>query len=65
MFSENAAQSDLSGGVSVRVTRHALCRRPCFTVLLDRVFIVQEERMLADTFGDQFRQYRNQVRRWI
>lgn len=38
---------------------------PVFTVLLDRVFIVQEEKMLVDTFGDQFRQYRNQVRRWI
>ena len=38
---------------------------PVFTVLLDRIFIVQEEKMLEDTFGDQFRQYRNQVRRWI
>ena len=36
-----------------------------FPVLLDRIFIVTEERMLEDTFGDQFRQYRNRVRRWI
>ncbi len=38
---------------------------PVFTVLIDRIFIVQEEKMLEDTFGDQFRQYRKQVRRWI
>jgi protein-S-isoprenylcysteine O-methyltransferase Ste14 len=38
---------------------------PVFGVLLDRIFIVQEEQMLEDTFGDQFRQYRNRVRRWI
>ncbi len=38
---------------------------PVFAVLLDRIFIVEEEKMLEDTFGDQFRQYRNQVRRWI
>ncbi len=36
-----------------------------FPVLLDRIFIVTEERMLEDTFGDQFEQYRNRVRRWI
>ncbi len=38
---------------------------PVFTVLLDRIFIVQEEQMLEDTFGDQFRQYRERVHRWI
>ena len=36
-----------------------------FPVLLDRIFIVPEERMLENTFGDQFRLYRNRVRRWI
>ena len=34
-------------------------------VLFDHVFIVPEERMLEETFGDQFRQYRNRVRKWI
>jgi len=34
-------------------------------VLFDRVFITPEERMLEDTFGDEFRQYRKRVRRWI
>ena len=30
---------------------------PVLTVLLDRIFIVREEQMLEDSFGDQFRQY--------
>jgi protein-S-isoprenylcysteine O-methyltransferase Ste14 len=34
-------------------------------VLLDRVFIVREERMLEDTFGGTFQQYRQRVRRWL
>jgi protein-S-isoprenylcysteine O-methyltransferase Ste14 len=33
--------------------------------LLDRVFIAPEEQKLQDTFGEQFRQYRKRVRRWI
>ena len=36
-----------------------------FVALFDRMFISPEERMLADTFRDQFRQYRERVRRWI
>ena len=38
---------------------------PVFVALLDQVFIVQEERMLMDTFGEQFRHYQSRVRRWI
>ncbi|MCP4167781.1 MAG: isoprenylcysteine carboxylmethyltransferase family protein [Chloroflexi bacterium] len=34
-------------------------------VLLDYMFISPEEQMLEDIFGDQFRQYRKRVRRWI
>jgi protein-S-isoprenylcysteine O-methyltransferase Ste14 len=34
-------------------------------VLLDRGFISSEERMLEDAFGEQFREYRKRVRRWI
>ncbi len=33
--------------------------------LLDRVFIIPEEEMLDETFGEQFRQYRGRVRRWL
>jgi protein-S-isoprenylcysteine O-methyltransferase Ste14 len=34
-------------------------------VLLDRLFISPEEKMLQHTFGDQFREYRDRVRRWL
>lgn len=34
-------------------------------LLLDRAFISPEEEMLADTFGDQFQEYRGRDRRWI
>lgn len=34
-------------------------------VILDRVFIAPEERMLEETFGEEFRAYRRRVRRWI
>jgi protein-S-isoprenylcysteine O-methyltransferase Ste14 len=33
--------------------------------LLDRVFIAPEEQKLEHTFGEQFREYRRRVRRWI
>ncbi len=34
-------------------------------VIFDRKFIVPEERMLADRFGLEFRQYCRRVRKWI
>jgi len=34
-------------------------------VVLDRVFIVREERMLDETFGAAFRDYEQRVRRWL
>ena len=34
-------------------------------ILFDRHFIKTEEQMLEETFGDPFREYRKQVRRWI
>ncbi len=33
--------------------------------LLDRLFIVREERMLEETFGAAYGQYRRSVRRWL
>ncbi len=36
-----------------------------FAVLIDRSFIVAEERMLAERFGDQWRAYASRTRRWI
>ena len=34
-------------------------------LVFDRLFIDAEEKMLADLFGDEFRQYCRHVRRWI
>jgi len=38
---------------------------PVFIVLMERVFIVVEERMLDDRFAQVWLDYRNRVRRWI
>jgi protein-S-isoprenylcysteine O-methyltransferase Ste14 len=38
---------------------------PVFAVLMDRVFIVAEERMLAEKFGDPWKTYSKRVRRWV
>ena len=34
-------------------------------IVLDRVFVVPEEKMLKETFGDAFEQYCRRVRRWL
>jgi len=36
-----------------------------FAGLMDRLFISPEERMLEQTFGEAFTQYKCGVRRWI
>ncbi len=36
-----------------------------FTLLIDRRFIVAEERMMEETFGGAYREYRKRVRRWL
>jgi protein-S-isoprenylcysteine O-methyltransferase Ste14 len=38
---------------------------PIFAVLMDRVFIVIEERMLAEKFGQEWVDYGTKVRRWV
>ena len=38
---------------------------PVFAVLMDRMFIRIEERMLADTFGETWDTYSKHVRRWV
>lgn len=38
---------------------------PVFAVLMDRMFIRIEERMLADTFGETWDTYSKRVRRWV
>lgn len=36
-----------------------------FVVLMDVIFIRTEERMMADKFGDTWKKYQENVRRWI
>ncbi|OIO96268.1 MAG: hypothetical protein AUK03_04195 [Anaerolineae bacterium CG2_30_64_16] len=38
---------------------------PIFAVVMDRVFIVVEEWMLAEKFGREWVDYRTKVRRWV
>ena len=38
---------------------------PFFVLLINRAFIVHEERMLLDTFGKEYEAYCRGVRRWI
>jgi protein-S-isoprenylcysteine O-methyltransferase Ste14 len=38
---------------------------PVFAVLMDRVFIVVEERMLAEKFGQAWLDHKVKVRRWV
>ena len=38
---------------------------PLLAVLLDARFVRIEESMLAETFGEAYRRYRQQARRWI
>lgn len=36
-----------------------------FGILVDGVFIKTEESMLEEAFGEEYRRYRDRVRRWI
>lgn len=38
---------------------------PVFAITMDRVFIIDEEKKLDHRFGDQWKEYRANVRRWI
>ena len=38
---------------------------PIFAIVMDRVFIVVEERMLAEKFGQAWLDYKAKVRRWV
>jgi protein-S-isoprenylcysteine O-methyltransferase Ste14 len=49
----------LEGSISPWIAVAALA------IVLDRVFVVPEEKMLRETFGDAFQQYSQRVRRWL
>jgi protein-S-isoprenylcysteine O-methyltransferase Ste14 len=38
---------------------------PVFAVVMDRVFIVVEERMLGEKFGQAWLDYKGRTRRWL
>ncbi len=38
---------------------------PLFVWLIQSLFIVQEERILEEQFGDEYRQFKLSVRRWL
>lgn len=38
---------------------------PIFVVLIEKVFIGVEERMLEEKFGQAWLEYKDKVRRWI
>ncbi len=38
---------------------------PIFAITIDRVFIITEEKMLDERFGDKWKEYKTNVRRWL
>ena len=36
-----------------------------FTVIMEKVFIEVEEKMIEDIFQEEYLQYKNKVRKWI
>lgn len=53
-------------GVAVLLgTRTPLLAIPLFFVLITNQFIVNEEAMLEERFGEAYRDYRQRVRRWL
>jgi protein-S-isoprenylcysteine O-methyltransferase Ste14 len=38
---------------------------PAFAILIDRMYITVEERMLAEKFGAEWERYRQSTRRWL
>jgi protein-S-isoprenylcysteine O-methyltransferase Ste14 len=55
----------LLGGALVFGSLGALLPLPLFVAIIQRRFILGEERFLESTFGDDYRAYRERVRRWI
>lgn len=38
---------------------------PVFVAVIHHFFIVPEEKLMEQTFGDDYRAYRSRVRRWL
>jgi protein-S-isoprenylcysteine O-methyltransferase Ste14 len=43
----------------------ALLLAPAFVAIMSRWYIVREEQLLEDRFGEVYRAYRSRVRRWL
>jgi protein-S-isoprenylcysteine O-methyltransferase Ste14 len=55
----------LIGAALLLGTLSSLIIIPVFAITIDRIFIVAEEKMLDQRFGDEWKQYKTNVRRWI
>lgn len=55
----------LAGAAVLMGTVTPLAVIPLFVVIITYLFLVEEERMLADRFGEAYADYRGKVRRWI
>ncbi|MGB5246319.1 MAG: isoprenylcysteine carboxylmethyltransferase family protein [Woeseia sp.] len=38
---------------------------PVFVLIIHRVFILREEAMLEELFGDEYRKFKGRIRRWL
>jgi protein-S-isoprenylcysteine O-methyltransferase Ste14 len=56
----------LLGGVAIFLgSLSALIVLPIFAVLIEKNFIIREEKSLEKTFGQVYLDYKRKVRRWI
>jgi protein-S-isoprenylcysteine O-methyltransferase Ste14 len=53
-------------GISLEVNMlWPLLSVPLVVIIIDRIVIRKEERYLEERFGDEYRQYKKRVRRWV
>ena len=57
--------STLLGAALALDSAVALLVTPLFVWVIDRGFVAKEESILEDEFGEAYREYRGQVRRWL
>ena len=57
--------STLLGAALALDSAVALLVTPFFVWVIDRGFVAKEESILEDEFGEAYREYRGQVRRWL
>lgn len=55
----------LLGAAAVTGAATTIAAPTLFVLLIDRLWIVREERWMTEAFGDEYESYRRRVRRWI